>query len=465
MSIPDDIGVVHFVGIGGIGMSALAEVLDSLGYSVQGSDKSEGANVERLRAKGITVHIGHRESNLDGCSVVVASSAISADNPERLGARSRNLPLVRRAEMLAELMRFKRSIAVGGAHGKTTTTSLIGSLLESGGYDPTIINGGVLNSLGTNARVGMGEWMVAEADESDGTFLRLPADIAVVTNIDREHMDHYGTFEEICAAFRTFVENVPFYGCGVLCIDDPEVRRLSERIFDRHIITYGSSEFSDVRFDNIRPDGRASLFDIQLSDRHSDEVEVWRDIMLPMPGIYNVSNATAAITVLRRLGMDESSIRSGLASFGGVRRRFTYVGTWNGAEIFDDYGHHPSEISSVLRAARSVSSGKVIAVKQPHRYTRLSSLFDDFCGCFGDSDLVLVLPVYAAGESVSEPDSSSLVSGLVSSRHPDARLVSDFSEVAPLLRDYVSSGDVVIFLGAGDITTLANGIIEDLESL
>ena len=353
MHMSDDIGLIHFIGIGGIGMSAIAEVLHNLGYPVQGSDMADGANVQRLRAKGITVHVGHRAENLGDTEVVVTSTAIKLDNPERVEAKERHLPIVRRAEMLAELMRFKQSIAVGGTHGKTTTTSMVGQLLESGGLDPTIINGGILNAIGTNARMGEGSWMVVEADESDGSFLKLPADIAIVTNIDPEHLDHYGTFDKAKDAFKTFVENVPFYGFGVMCIDHPEVQALVSQIEDRRLVTYGNNPQADVRFKNVRAEGANSKFDLIVHNRKSGEDELVEDLILPMPGVHNVSNATAAITVATQLGISLDSIREGLLAFKGVRRRFTHTGSWQGVEIFDDYAHHPVEILAVLKAART----------------------------------------------------------------------------------------------------------------
>ena len=470
MRMADDIGLIHFVGIGGIGMSAIAEVLHNLGYPVQGSDQNDGANVQRLREKGITVHVGHRAENLGNSEVVVTSTAIKADNPERLEAKERNLPVVRRAEMLAELMRFKQSIAVGGTHGKTTTTSMVGQLLESGGLDPTIINGGILNAIGTNARMGDGSWMVVEADESDGTFLRLPADVAIVTNIDPEHLDHYGTFDKAKEAFQTFVENVPFYGFGVMCIDHPEVQALVSRIEDRRIVTYGNSPQADVRFHKVDAEGAKSVFDVTILDRKSGEETRLERLVLPMPGLHNVSNATAAIAVATQLGVDGDSIRNGLLAFKGVRRRFTHTGSWNGVEVFDDYAHHPVEISAVLRAARnavkSSGKGRVIAIKQPHRYTRLESLFDEFSACFNDANTVLIAPVYEAGEQpIENINSQALVSAMKSGGHRDVRAISGPEEIAPLIKEMAREGDYVIFLGAGNITTWAHALPDELAAM
>ncbi|MEM9331822.1 MAG: UDP-N-acetylmuramate--L-alanine ligase [Pseudomonadota bacterium] len=466
MKMPEKIGLVHFVGIGGIGMSGIAEVLHNLGYDVQGSDLNESANVERLRQKGIAVHIGHRAENLGDAEVVVASSAIKQDNPERVAARERNLPMVRRAEMLAELMRFKKAIAIGGTHGKTTTTTMVSTLLEAGGLDPTVINGGIINDLGTNARMGNGEWMVVEADESDGTFLRLPADVAVVTNIDPEHLDHYGDYEAVKAAFTTFVENVPFYGFGVMCLDHPEVQAQVAKITDRRIITYGENRQSEVRFCNVKPQGSSSRFNIERRHWRTGDMERIEDLVLPMPGRYNISNATAAIAIALELGIGHEAIRKGISSFGGVRRRFTHTGSWKGVEIYDDYAHHPVEISSVLSAARQASSGKVIAIKQPHRYTRLESLFEDFCACFNDADHVLVAPVYEAGESpIDGINADSLAEGLRSAGHRNAIAISGPDVIAQKISEIAKPGDYVVFLGAGNITQWAHALPKDLEAL
>jgi len=466
MKMPQTIGLVHFIGIGGIGMSGIAEVLHNLGYKVQGSDQSDNANVQRLRDKGIAVHIGHRAENLGDAEVVVASSAIKADNPERVAARERHLPTVRRAEMLAELMRFRNAIAVGGTHGKTTTTSMIGALLEAGGLDPMVINGGIINSIGTNARMGAGEWMVVEADESDGTFLKLPADIAVVTNIDPEHLDHYKNFDALREAFRGFVENVPFYGFGAMCLDHPEVQALVRRIGDRKVVTYGSNPQADVRFLDVAPGGGKNRFRIEIRDRKTGAIERIDDLELPMPGLHNVSNATAAVAVARELKIGADAIRRGLAQFSGVKRRFTRVGTWNGVEIIDDYGHHPVEIRAVLKAAREATAGKVIAIKQPHRYTRLHELFGEFCTCFNDADTLLVAPVYAAGEApIPGADSEALVAGIRAAGHRDVRYIGGQEAIAPVVAELAQPGDFVVFLGAGNITQWAYALTGELEHI
>jgi UDP-N-acetylmuramate--alanine ligase len=456
---------VHFIGIGGIGMSGIAEVLHNLGYRVQGSDQADGANVQRLRDKGISCFVGHAAGNLGDAEVVVVSTAVKKTNPELVAAREKLLPIVRRAEMLAELMRFRNAIAIGGTHGKTTTTSMVATLLEAGGLDPTVVNGGIINAYGTNARMGDGEWMVVEADESDGTFLKLPADIAVITNIDPEHLDHYGSFDHVREAFRQFVENVPFYGFGVMCIDHPEVQALVSRIEDRRVVTYGENKQADVRFSNVRMDGAVSVFDISIRDRKTGAVEEISGLRLPMPGRHNVSNATAAIAVAHELGLSGEQIRQGLSAFGGVKRRFTHTGSWNGVEVFDDYGHHPVEIRAVLKAAREACAGRVIAIAQPHRYTRLRDLFDDFAACFNDADTVAIAPVYAAGEEAIEGvDAGTLVARIRAAGHRDARVIDRPQAVAPLVRELARPGDFVVLLGAGNITQWAYALPKELEA-
>jgi UDP-N-acetylmuramate--alanine ligase len=465
MKMPSSIGTVHFIGIGGIGMSGIAEVLHNLGYRVQGSDQTDSANVQRLRDKGIDVFIGHDAAKLGMAEVVVISTAIKKNNPELAAARERLLPIVRRAEMLAELMRFRQAVAIGGTHGKTTTTSMVATLLEAGGLDPTVINGGIINAYGTNARMGAGEWMVVEADESDGTFLKLPADVAVVTNIDPEHLDHYGSFDKVREAFRQFVENVPFYGFGVMCIDHPEVQALVSRIEDRRVVTYGSNPQADVRFENHRMEGASSIFDVVIRNRKRGDMTEIRDLRLPMPGRHNVSNATAAVAVANELGLSPSDVRKGLSSFAGVKRRFTPVGEWNGVQIFDDYGHHPVEIKAVLKAAREASKGRVVAIAQPHRYTRLHDLFDDFSACFNDADTVLIAPVYAAGENpIDGVTSQALVSRIRAGGHRSARFVEGPNAIAPIVRDVAKPGDLVVFLGAGSITQWAYALPNELAA-
>jgi UDP-N-acetylmuramate--alanine ligase len=466
MKLPRDIGPIHFVGIGGIGMSGLAEVLANLGYHVQGSDVADSANVRRLRDKGIAVTVGHDARNLDGADVVVVSSAVKRDNPELLAARAQRLPVVRRAEMLAELMRLKRCIAVAGTHGKTTTTSLVAALIDAGGFDPTVINGGIINAYGTNARLGEGDWMVVEADESDGTFLRLPADIAIVTNVDPEHLDHFKTFEAVQEAFRAFVENVPFYGFAVMCTDHPVVQALVGRIEDRRIITYGENPQADVRLTDLDHVNGQSRFSVVFRDRAGETAHEIKELRLPMPGRHNALNATAAIAVARELGVGDDLIRKALAGFAGVKRRFTRTGEWNGIPIIDDYGHHPIEIAAVLRAARESTSGQVIAIVQPHRYTRLAQLFESFCSCFNDADTVMVAQVYPAGEApIAGADRDALVLGLRAHGHRQAIPLDAPGDIAGMVRRLARAGDIVVFLGAGSITQWAYALPKELAAL
>jgi UDP-N-acetylmuramate--alanine ligase len=465
MKLPQDTGPIHFVGIGGIGMSGIAEVMKELGYVVQGSDISENYNVARLRKNGIEVHVGHRPENLGKAQVVVISSAVKDDNPEVIEARSRFLPVVRRAEMLAELMRFKSCVAVAGTHGKTTTTSMVSALLDAADFDPTVINGGIINAYGTNARLGKGEWMVVEADESDGTFVKLPADVAIVTNIDPEHLDHYGTFDVAKAAFLSFVENIPFYGFAVMCIDHPEVQALIGRVQDRKVITYGKSAQADVRIVDLKYKSGDSYFDLHITNRQTGDERVLDGLVLTMPGEHNVMNATAAIAVCMQLGASDKVIRKGLKGFSGVKRRFTKTGSHKGVTVFDDYGHHPVEISSVLDAARNVTENKVVAVVQPHRYTRLRDLFDEFSSCFNDADTVIVAPVFEAGESPIEGvDHHSLAEGLRAHGHRHVLTIDGPDELAPAVRNVVEKGDIVLCLGAGSISAWANALPEQLAA-
>ncbi|WP_276199112.1 UDP-N-acetylmuramate--L-alanine ligase [Chelatococcus sp. XZ-Ab1] len=465
MKLPRELGPIHFIGIGGIGMSGIAEVLLNLGYTVQGSDASDNANVKRLREKGASISIGHATENLGDAEVVVVSTAIKRDNPELAAAREKRLPVVRRAEMLAELMRLKTCVAIAGTHGKTTTTSIVATLLDAGGFDPTVINGGIINAYGTNARLGAGDWMVVEADESDGTFLKLPADVAIVTNIDPEHLDHFKTFDAIKAAFRSFVENLPFYGFAVMCIDHPTVQDLVGQIEDRRVITYGENPQADVRLIDIDLNGGKSRFKVLIRDRKTGAETVIPDLVMPMPGHHNALNATAAIAVAHELGMSPEAIRQALAGFGGVKRRFTRTGEWNGVNIFDDYGHHPVEIAAVLRAARASTKGQVIAVMQPHRYTRLKALFNDFCTCFNDADAVIVAPVYAAGEQpIAGAERDDLVAGLKARGHRQAIALEGPQALAAIVRRLVKPGDYVVCLGAGTITNWAYALPGELEA-
>jgi UDP-N-acetylmuramate--alanine ligase len=465
-TLPIDAGGIHFVGIGGIGMSGIAEILHGLGHRVQGSDIAESANVERLRRLGIPIAIGHKAENLGRCGVVVISSAVKGDNPEVKAARLARLPVVRRAEMLGELMRLKWAVAVAGTHGKTTTTSLIAALFDAAELDPTVINGGIINAYGTNARQGQGEWMVVEADESDGTFVRLPASVAVVTNIDPEHLDFYGSFEAVRQAFQSFLENLPFYGFGALCIDHPEVQALFGRITDRRLVSYGFSPQADVRAQDLSFDPKGSLFDVELRDRVGRLERRIERLRLAMPGRHNVQNALAAIAVARELRIKDEVVRKALAGFGGVKRRFTRTGMAGGITVIDDYGHHPVEIAAVLETARQTSDGRIIAVVQPHRYTRLQALFDDFCKAFNHADAVLVAPVYAAGEEpIPGIDRDALVAGLIRHGHRDARPLEGPDELPRRIAGMARPGDLVVCLGAGSITAWANALPGQLKPL
>ncbi|WP_326524763.1 UDP-N-acetylmuramate--L-alanine ligase [Sphingomonas sp.] len=462
--VATDIGIIHFVGIGGIGMSGIAEVMHNLGYQVQGSDVAEGYVVEGLRKRGIPVTIGHAAGNVADAAVVVTSTAVKRGNPEVEAALSQRIPVVRRAEMLAELMRLKSTVAVAGTHGKTTTTSMIAAILDAGGVDPTVINGGIINSYGSNARLGASDWMVVEADESDGSFLRLDGTIAVVTNIDPEHLDHYGSFEKAKDAYVEFVENVPFYGAALLCLDHPEVQALIPRVRDRRIVTYGFAASADVRGVNVTPYPGGNRFEAIVRHRDGTTRSI-EHIDLPMPGRHNVQNALAAIGVALELGIDDATIEKGFERFSGVKRRFTKVGEVAGATIIDDYGHHPVEIRAVLSAARESAQGRVIAVVQPHRYSRLGNLMDDFQGAFNDADMVYVTPVYAAGEQpVEGVDAEALVEGLKRRGHRAAATVADADALAVALASELAAGDQVICLGAGDITKWAASLADAIEA-
>ncbi len=464
--IPFDIGPIHFVGIGGIGMSGIAEVLWNLGYKVQGSDVSSGATVERLKSLGIPIYIEHEAANVGEAAVVVVSTAIKTGNPEVDAARARRIPVVKRAEMLAELMRLKSAIAIGGTHGKTTTTSLVAAVLDEAGLDPTVINGGIINALGANAYLGGGDWMVVEADESDGAFLKLPSTVAVVTNIDPEHLDHWVDFESIRAAFRTFVENIPFYGFAVVCADHPEAQSLTALVRDRRIITYGFNPQADIRAENVNLGPEGAQFDVVAKLPGSREVIRIENLILPMFGSHNAQNALVAVAVALELGIPQQDIRKGLAKFKGVRRRFTKVGEIQGITIIDDYGHHPVEIAAVLAAARSVAKGRVIAVAQPHRYSRLQDHMEGFCTCFNDADQVIVAPVYPAGEKpISGVDHNTLADGLIAHGHKEVKTINDPSDLAGLIAKNATSGDYVICLGAGTITQWAGQLPNELEQI
>lgn len=467
--MPLSVGVIHFVGIGGIGMSGIAEVLHNLGYKVQGSDISASYNTERLIGRGIKVFIGQRAENVEGASVVVVSSAIKADNPELAAARLARIPVVKRAEMLAELMRLKIAIAVAGTHGKTTTTALTAAILEAAKMQPTVINGGIINARGTNAYLGEGEWMVVEADESDGSFTKLPATIAVVTNIDPEHLDHYGSFDAAKAAYYSFLTNLPFYGYAVLCTDHPEVQALAAKIHDRRFITYGMNPQADIRAVNLRSGAGGEVFDIEIAERAGKKERIIKDVLLSMHGLHNVRNALAAVAIAQELELDDKNLVAALKNFEGVKRRFTKTGTVGGITVIDDYGHHPVEILATLKAARaaqSSSGGKVVAVVQPHRYTRVRDLFSDFCTCFNDANTVIVADIYAAGEEPLEGISAdSLAEGLRAAGHRHVLRLPSQDKLAEVVSSVAGAGDMVVCMGAGSISSWAYALPDQLESL
>jgi len=465
-TLPTSIGQIHFCGIGGIGMSGIAEILHNLGYAVQGSDITQNTNVKRLMKMGVPVSIGQRGDNLGEAGVVVISSAIKSNNPELIVARQSQIPIVRRAEMLAELMRLKWSIAVGGTHGKTTTTSLIAAILDTANADPTVVNGGIINAYGTNARLGEGEWIVVEADESDGTFINLPATIAVVTNIDPEHMDFYQTFEEVRSAYKAFVSNIPFYGLAVLCIDHPEVQALIPQVLDRRVITFGFNPQADIQANNFLTNEGKSEFDIVFSGRSSMVGKTLERVILPMVGKHNVQNALAAVAIAQEMEVPPKVIRKALATFAGVKRRFTVTGEVNGITIIDDYGHHPIEIAAALTAARASSKNRVIAVVQPHRFSRLKLLFEEFCKCFNDADIVIIADIYPAGElPIAGISRDRLIEGLIAHGHRKV-LALEKPELLPSLIDSIANnGDMVICLGAGNITAWANDLPGSLKGM
>jgi len=463
--VPLDIGTIHFIGIGGIGMSGIAEIMHNFGYKVQGSDAAENANVKRLRSTGIQVNIGHDAMNLKDVAIVVYSSAVKPGNVELETARALQLPLVRRAEMLAEIMRLKNCVAIAGTNGKTTTTTLTAALIDAGGLDPTIVNGGIINQYGTNAKLGAGDWVVVEADESDGTFLRLPATVSVVTNIDPDHLDYFGTFDRMRDAFQRFVENVPFYGFAVLCLDHPEVQAMIGRIEDRRLITYGLSPQADVRATNVRFSEGISHFDVTVLNRRTLKETRLEAMRLPMPGEHNVLNALAAITVARELGVPDEKIRTALANFRGVGRRFTRVGEWNGTAIVDDYGHNPFKIAAALKAARQAYSGPVVAVVQPHRYTGLRDTFEQFAQCLNDADVAVIAPVYAAGEQPIEGiNRDTYVEALRSHGHRTVLAVDGEADLPDVLASYLKPGGVVVMLGAGSISGWAHNLEATLKA-
>ncbi|MBX3480421.1 MAG: UDP-N-acetylmuramate--L-alanine ligase [Caulobacter sp.] len=464
--VPFELGPVHFIGIGGIGMSGIAEIMIRIGYTVQGSDMKRSANTDRLEQLGAKIFIGHAPAHVEGASAIVYSTAVKPDNPEMVAGRERRLPLVRRAEMLAELMRLQFSVGVAGTHGKTTTTSMVAALLDAGGLDPTVVNGGIINAYGANAKVGEGDWIVVEADESDGTFLKLKSTCAVVTNIDPEHLDHYGDFDAVRRAFRDFVENIPFYGFAAVCLDHPEVQALAASVENRRLVTYGVNPQAEVRALNVTMGPEGARFDVQFTPQEGER-RLLEGLVLPMAGDHNVANALAAIAVAHELGVDDAAIRKGLAGFGGVKRRFTTTGVVGGVRIVDDYGHHPVEISSVLKAARAVTqAGRVIAVVQPHRYSRLRDLMAEFSACFNDADAVIVADVYPAGEAPLEGiNRDALIEGLKRFGHRRALALASPADLAGMIAAEARSGDTVVLLGAGDITSWAYALPGQLEAL
>jgi UDP-N-acetylmuramate--alanine ligase len=462
--VPLSIGAIHFIGIGGIGMSGIAEIMHNLGYKVQGSDAVDSTNVRRLRAMGMSIAVGHAAQNLKDAHAVVYSSAVKPGNVEFEEARRLNLPLVRRAEMLAEIMRLKSCVAIAGTNGKTTTTTMVAALLDAGGLDPTVVNGGIINAYGTNARLGAGDWVVVEADESDGTFLRLPATVAVVTNADPDHLDYYGTFDRMRDAFQRFVENVPFYGFAVLCIDHPEVQAMVGRIEDRRIVTYGMSPQADIRATNVSYSEGASHYDVIITDRRRNTETRIEQMCLPMPGEHNIQNSLAAITVARELGVGDATIKEALRKFAGVGRRFSKVGEWNGMAIIDDYAHNPFKIAAALKAARQAYSGPVIAVVQPHRYTRLRDTWEQFCSCLNDADVAIIAPVYPAGEQPIEGfDRDSYADALRSHGHRNVLTIDGGMDIAALVAPLAKEGGAIVLLGAGSISHWAHALQGQLE--
>ena len=463
--LPQNLGVIHFIGIGGIGMSGIAEILIQSGYLVQGSDINISDNTNRLKKIGVKIFIGQKSSNINNAKIIVVSTAITNTNIELIAAKKMFLPIVHRAEMLGELMRLKQSIAVGGTHGKTTTTSLISRIIEQNGMDPTIINGGIISSLGSNAKLGGGEWMIVEADESDGSFAKLNPTVAVVTNIDLEHLDHHGNEKKLEHAFFNFVSSIPFYGFICLCIDHPRVQKLISKLEDKKVITFGLSANADIRATNIIYKNNCMNFDLNISKRLNTHTKVY-NIEFSMIGLHNIQNALAAISIGLELNIPIESIQNSLKTFSGVQRRFEKVGDYNGSLIIDDYGHHPVEISSALSAARLIApKNKIISIFQPHRYSRLRDLFEDFCSCFNDSDQVLLLDVYPAGEKVIKKfESINLAEGLIKYGHKKVSYVKDSNKLANIIKDNLIPGDLVICLGAGTITKIANNLEYDLKN-
>ncbi|MDX2159385.1 MAG: UDP-N-acetylmuramate--L-alanine ligase [Hyphomicrobiaceae bacterium] len=463
MQMPGDLGPIHILGIGGIGMSAIAEILRAKGYTVQGTDQKESANLQRLRTKGIKIFVGHDPANVAGARFVVISTAVKAGNPELEAARAKGIPIIRRAEMLAELMRLYATVSVTGTHGKTTTTSLIAHVLKDTGLEPTVITGGIINDWGSNARLGAGPWMVVEADESDGTFIKIPTQIGVVTNIDPEHLDYFGSVENMHREYETFFRNIPFYGLAVACIDHPVARAMIERLQlrrdGRRLLTYGTSADADLRLERVRVDGTSTILDASLGSRVAGGARRLDSWTVPVPGEHNALNALAAIAVCAETGIADEAIRAAIARFAGVKRRFQPTGSWNGIAVYDDYGHHPVEIAAVLKAARAGAKGRVIAVVEPHRYSRVKDLFGEFASCLGDADAVIVAPLYSAGESpVAGIDNVSLAAAIAKAGHASVTSVASPRDLAPAIRAVGRSGDMVLCFGAGNSTEWAHAL-------
>ena len=462
---PKNLGIIHFIGIGGIGMSGIAEILFQSGYHVQGSDLKQSNNTNRLEKLGIKVYIGQKKSNIIDAKIIVVSTAISEKNEEFIAAKKMFLPIVHRSEMLGELMRLKQSIAIAGTHGKTTTTSLIAKMIEENGMDPTIINGGIISSLDSNARLGKGEWMVVEADESDGSFSKLNPTAAIITNIDIEHLDYHKNEDNLENAFYNFVSSIPFYGFVCLCIDNPRTQRLISKLENKKVITYGMSANADIRATNIYYQNNQMNFSLNIKNNKEFEENVYK-IEFSMIGMHNIQNALATIATGIELKIPLTKIKNTLKNFTGVERRFQKVGNFKNTTIIDDYGHHPVEINSALSAARFLApESKIIAIFQPHRYSRLKDLFNDFCSCFNKADYVFLLDVYAAGEkSIKKFESINLEKGLADYGHKNVLYIQNQNLLAKNLLKLIQPNDLIICLGAGSITKIANSLEEELKN-
>jgi len=448
---------IHFIGIGGIGMSGIAEVLINLGFKVSGSDLKEGETTKRLVSLGADIACGHRRENIKDADVVVISSAVKEDNPEVMEAHRRLVPVIPRAEMLAELMRLKRGVAIAGTHGKTTTTSMVSTILSGAGIDPTVVIGGKLNSIGSNAKLGQGEYLVAEADESDGSFLYLSPTLSVVTNIDPEHLDHYGSMEEVMKAYLYFINKVPFYGLSVLCIDNKNIQRLLPSI-RKPFVTYGMTPQATFQATDIVFDGMNASFTVKEKG-----VELGR-LSIGMPGMHNVYNALAAVAVSTSIDIDFDTIRSGMEGFCGIQRRFQLKGEHGGISVIDDYGHHPTEIKATLSAAKKGWDRRVVAVFQPHRYSRTKELFEDFVTAFNEADLLILTDIYAAGEKAIEGVTGRhLFEEVVKHGHRDVSYVADVADVPALLHDKTRRGDMVITMGAGNVNSSGEQFLQELK--